>query len=53
MIVSPERFVVTVGVEGLAIIDTGDALLVSRLDRSQDVGKAVEQMKEQGREDLL
>jgi mannose-1-phosphate guanylyltransferase len=53
MIVSPEKFVVTVGVQGLAIVDTGDALLVSALDRSQEVGKAVAQIEEQGRNDLL
>jgi mannose-1-phosphate guanylyltransferase len=53
MIVSQEKFVVTVGVRDLAIVDTGDALLVSALNRSQDVGKAVEQMAEQGKEDLL
>ena len=53
MIVSPDKFVVTVGVRDLAIIDTGDALLVSALGRSQDVGKAVKEMEEQGRDDLL
>jgi hypothetical protein len=40
-------------VEGLAVIDAGDALLVARLDRSQQLRRAVETLRAQGREDLL
>jgi mannose-1-phosphate guanylyltransferase len=53
MIVSPQKFVVTVGVENLVIVDTGDALLVAALDRSQDVGKAVQELERQGAKKLL
>lgn len=48
-----ERKVVLVGVEGLAVIDTPDALLVARLDRSQSLRRAVEALRAEGREDLL
>jgi mannose-1-phosphate guanylyltransferase len=53
MIISPQKFVVTVGVRDLVIVETQDALLVSRLERSQDVGKAVQEMEKQGLEELL
>jgi mannose-1-phosphate guanylyltransferase len=53
MIVSPKKFVVAVGVQNLVIVDADDALLVSSLDRSQDVGKAVQEMERKGWKDLL
>jgi len=53
MIVAEKKFVVTVGVENLVIVDTGDALLVCARDRSQDVGKAVKELERHGRHDLL
>ncbi len=40
------------GVEGLVIVDTPDALLVARLERAQDVRRIVDQLKERGRVDL-
>jgi mannose-1-phosphate guanylyltransferase len=53
MVVSPKKFVVTVGVRGLIIVETDDALLVCARDRSQDVGKAVQELERLGRDDLL
>lgn len=53
LIVAPRKFVVTVGVENLVIVDTGDALLVAARDRSQDVGKAVQELDRQGETTLL
>lgn len=53
MIVSPQKFVVTVGVRNLVIVETEDALLVCARDRSQDVGKAVQELERQGLERLL
>jgi mannose-1-phosphate guanylyltransferase/mannose-6-phosphate isomerase len=47
------RLVSLVGVEGLAVIDAGDALLVARLDRSGDVRRVVAALRERGRSDLL
>lgn len=47
------RLVALVGVEGLAVIDAGDALLVARLDRSGDLRRVVAALRERGRRDLL
>lgn len=48
----PERPVALLGVEGLAIVDTGDALLVTRLDRSNEVRDIVKALKAKGRSDV-
>jgi mannose-1-phosphate guanylyltransferase len=53
MIVSPGKFVVTVGVQDLIIVETDDALLVCAREHSQDVGKAVQELDAQGHQDLL
>lgn len=53
MIVSPRKFVVTVGVNDLVIVETEDALLVAMRDRSQDVGKAVQELERRGLKHLL
>ncbi len=53
MIVSPQKFVVTVGVRDLVIVETDDALLVCARDRSQDVGKAVQELERRGLQKLL
>ena len=53
IIVSPKKFVAAVGVQNLAIIDTEDALLVCALNRSQDVGKAVQEMERLKLRELL
>ena len=53
MIVAPGKTVVTVGVRDLVIVDTEDALLVADLQRSQDIGKAVQELQKRGRKDLL
>lgn len=53
LIVSPRKFVMTVGVEDLVIVETEDALLVCARDRSQDVGKAVQELERRGFVDLL
>ncbi|HEV2175760.1 MAG TPA: mannose-1-phosphate guanylyltransferase [Terriglobia bacterium] len=53
MIVAHRKFVVAVGVEDLVIVETEDALLVCARDKSQEVGKAVQELDQQGRSDLL
>ncbi len=53
IIVSPQKFVVTVGVRDLVIVETGDALLVCARERSQDVGKAVQELERRGLQELL
>jgi mannose-1-phosphate guanylyltransferase len=49
---SEDRTVALLGVEGLAVIDTPDALLVARLERSSDVRNLVAQLKSSGRSDI-
>jgi mannose-1-phosphate guanylyltransferase len=53
MIVSPGKFVVTVGVQDLIIVETEDALLVCAREHSQDVGKAVQELDALGHQELL
>lgn len=53
IVAPPGKVVATVGIDGLVIVDTPDALLVARKDRDQDVKKVVEQLEEQGREEVL
>ncbi|MDJ0870001.1 MAG: mannose-1-phosphate guanylyltransferase/mannose-6-phosphate isomerase, partial [Myxococcota bacterium] len=48
-----DRLVALLGVEGLAVVDAGDALLVARLDRSGDVKRVVQRLRERRRSDLL
>lgn len=38
---APGKFIAAIGVEGLVIVDSGDALLITTVARSQDVGKIV------------
>ena len=44
----PGKFVALVGVSNLVIVETEDALLVTTLDQSQDVGKVVKHLDEKG-----
>jgi mannose-1-phosphate guanylyltransferase len=53
MIVSPRKFVAAVGVRDLIIVETQDALLVAARDRSQEVGKAVQELERRGFRHLL
>ena len=47
-----DRLIALVGVEDLAVIDTGDVILVAKLDRSSEVRKLVARLSRQGRTDL-
>ena len=40
------RLIVTIGVEDLVVVDTGDVLLVCRKDQAQKVRQVVSQLKE-------
>jgi mannose-1-phosphate guanylyltransferase len=42
-----------VGVEGLIVVDTPDALLVASADRSEAVKDVVDRLRREEREDLL
>ena len=45
-IYAPDKYVAAVGVSNLVVVDTGDALLVTTLEQSQDVGKVVKHLDE-------
>jgi mannose-1-phosphate guanylyltransferase len=47
------RPVALLGVEGLAVVDAGDALLVARLDRSDELRRIVTELRERGLRDLV
>jgi hypothetical protein len=44
---------VTIGVEDLIIIDSGDALLVGRRDQTQQVRKIISHLTDKHQEDYL
>ncbi|HEX6292549.1 MAG TPA: mannose-1-phosphate guanylyltransferase [Herpetosiphonaceae bacterium] len=48
-----DRLIATVGLDNFLVIDTGDALLVAPRDRAQDIKKIVDELKRQGRQDIL
>ena len=50
---SPDKFVALVGVDGLVVVDTGDALLITTRERSQDVGKIVKELAATGQTSLI
>ncbi len=50
---APGKFVALVGVSNLVIVETEDALLVTTLDQSQDVGKVVKHLDEKNLKKLV
>ena len=48
-----ERVVVCLGLKGCLVVDTGDALLVADMKSAQDIGRVVESLRVEGREDIL
>ena len=46
------RLIVTIGVDNLVVVDTGDVLLVCNKDQAQRVRQVVSQLKEEGKEYL-
>ena len=50
---SPKKFVAAIGVHGLVVVETEDALLVCPRERAQDVGKVVKWLEQKRRDDLL
>ena len=47
------RPVAVVGLDDVVVVDAGDAVLVCRRDRAQDVRKAVEELARRGRDEVL
>ena len=50
---APGKVVALVGVDDLVVVDTGDCLLITTRERSQDVGKVVQELKRTEREGLV
>jgi mannose-1-phosphate guanylyltransferase len=50
---SPTKFVATIGVHDLVVVETPDALLICPRDRAQDVGKIVKWLEAQKLHSLL
>lgn len=48
-----ERLIVTIGVDDMVIVDTGDALLICKADQSQRVKEVVEHLKKHNQEKFL
>ena len=48
-----QRVVALIGVEGIVVVDTEDALLVTTTDHAQSVKQAVEALREKGNSDVL
>jgi len=53
LIYSPDRLVATFGIDGLVIVDTPDVLLICPMDRTEEIKKIVDTLREQGKHDLL
>ena len=53
LIYTADRLVAAIGLEGLVIVDSGDALLICPKDRAEDVRQAVDWLKQTGREGYL
>lgn len=50
---SPRKFVAAVGVRDLILVETGDAILLCRREKSQDVGQVVKWLEKERRKKLL
>lgn len=50
---SPDKTIALVGVEDLVVVETEDALLITTLRHSQDVGKVVKTLQARGDEKLI
>ena len=50
---SPKKFVALVGVQDLIIVETEDALLITKRSQSQDVGKIVKELAATGQIELI
>lgn len=46
------RLIAAIGLDGVVVVDTADAVLVSRIDQSQDVKTIVDRLKEAGRAEV-
>lgn len=50
---APGKFVAVIGVKGLVVVETGDALLITTRERAQDVGKVTKYLDEKKLKKLI
>lgn len=50
---APGKTVALIGIEDLIVVDTGDALLIARRDRAEDVKKVVDELAARKRDEIL
>ena len=48
-----KKFIAVIGVDDLVVVDTGDALLITKKDQTGKVGQVVDKLKEGNNEELL
>ncbi len=48
----PERLIVTIGLDDVVVVDTGDVLMVCKKDQAQKVRQVVQELKKTGRQYL-
>lgn len=53
LVVSDKKFVATIGLKDIIVVETGDSLLICKKGHSQDIKFLVEALKEQGRYELI
>lgn len=53
VLMAPDKFVALVGVDDLIVVESGDALLICRKDRAQEIKKVIAALETGGRSDLL
>jgi mannose-1-phosphate guanylyltransferase len=53
IISNQDRLIVTIGVDDVMVVDTGDVLMLCRKDQAQLVRQAVDQLKNSGNQDYL
>ncbi len=51
--INSKKFVALIGVDDLVVVESEDALLITKIDRSEDVKTIVEKLKKEGKEELL
>jgi mannose-1-phosphate guanylyltransferase len=50
---APKKFVATIGVKNIVVVETDDALLITTREHSQDVGKIVKHLQDKKLKKLL
>ena len=53
LICSEKRLVATIGLDGIVLVETEDAILLLPMDRAQDVGKLVAELRSRGLTEFL